>query len=127
MGPAVTAAPQPDPAALPWPQGWPDDDIVVLRSRTLRPGTDHAALSRFADPVWRIAAAHPDAHYVVNAIRWQHFPERLVLPLKTFALAALDHCFPLDLAVGRTGEFAGHGGPAGLGAADRGSHRPRHP
>ena len=46
------------------------------------------------------------AQHVVNAIRWQPFPAAFLLPLKTFALAALDHQFPLDLAVGRSEVFA---------------------
>jgi hypothetical protein len=104
MGLEMTSAVQSASVAAAWWQGWPDDDVAVLRSRTLRPGTSPAGLSRFADPVWKIGRAHPDAHYVVNAIRWERFPQRFVLPFKAFALAALDHCFPLDLAVGRVGE-----------------------
>src|SRR5487761_806649 len=103
MGPAVISAVQSASASSP---SWPDGDVVVLRSRPLRSGTDLAALSRFADPAWKLTPAHPDAHYVVNAIRWQACPGAFLLPLKTFALAALDHQFPLDLAVGRSENFA---------------------
>jgi integrase len=85
---------------------WPDGDVVVLQNRPLRSGTDLAALSRFADQAWKLTPAHPDAHYVVNAIRWRSCPGAFLLPLKTFALAALDHKFPLDLAVGRSEDFA---------------------
>lgn len=85
---------------------WPAADVLILRSRALRLGTAPDQLSRFGSDLWRLAPAHPDAHYVVNSIRWRQFPEKFVLPLKTFALATLDHPFPLDLAVGRPEDLA---------------------
>lgn len=70
------------------------DDPVVLRSRTLRPGTDTTTLSRFSDDVWQLTPAHPDAHVPVPALRWVRFPPELVHLFKTFVLAALDHPYP---------------------------------
>ena len=84
---------------------WPAADVSILRSRPIRRGTDIRRLSRFGAETWWLAPAHPDAHHVVNSIRWRRFPPRFVLAFKTFALAALDHPFPLELAVGRTDEL----------------------
>jgi integrase len=72
----------------------PHDEPIVLRNRTLRPGTDPAALSRFSDHVWQLTPAHPDAHVTVPALRWTRFPHELVDLFKTFVLAALDHPYP---------------------------------
>ena len=84
---------------------WPDPDTPILRSRPVRPGTEPGRTSRFADERWRLQPAHPDAHHVVNDIRWRRFPAQLVPALKAFTLAALDHPFPPELAAGRTGEL----------------------
>jgi integrase len=80
---------------------WPDDDTVILANRVVRPGTPQSRLSRFGDAVWILQPAHPDAHHVVNSLRWVRFPEQLVLVFKTFALAALDHPYPPVLAIDR--------------------------
>ena len=32
--------------------GWPGDDILILRGRIVRPGTPTGRLSRFSDDVW---------------------------------------------------------------------------
>ncbi|WP_055469080.1 hypothetical protein [Streptomyces ardesiacus] len=73
---------------------WPADDIVVLRNRPLRAGTDRAALSRFGDPVWHIKPAHPDAHLNITPLTWDYYPTIFERPFKTFFLAALDHPYP---------------------------------
>ena len=73
----------------------------MLRSRPLRQGVDIGRLSQFSDQIWQLTPAHPDAHNVVNAIRWDYYPASLVPQFKAFTLAALDHPFPAELAVGR--------------------------
>lgn len=84
---------------------WPAPEVVVLRNRPLRAGSDTTPPSRFSDEIWRLTPAHPDAHNVVNGIRWNQFPPLLVPQFKAFVLAALDHPFPLELAVGRADEL----------------------
>lgn len=80
---------------LPEPEGpWPAPDVLVLRSRTVRPGTPDSRMSRFGDPVWVLQPAHPDAHRGVGASHWEKFPPGLVLPFKTICLALLDHPVP---------------------------------
>jgi len=87
---------------------WPADDIIVLRNRPLRAGTDEAVLSRFGDAVWHTVPAHPDAHHHVSPLIWSHYPPIFRLPFKTFFLAALDHPYPgSPVTVQRGGERAG--------------------
>lgn len=93
----------PQPAAEP---GWPPADTPVLASRPLRPGADRNAV-RFGDEVWPLTAAHADAHTATRNIIWSWFPDPFVLPLKTFALAALTHPFAEDPSVFATSP-AGH-------------------
>lgn len=80
---------------------WPAGDTVILRNRAVRSGTPGARLSRFADPVWILQPAHPDAHHSVNSLHWSRFPEHMVLAFKTFTLAVLDHPYPPVLAIER--------------------------
>ncbi|WP_326642294.1 hypothetical protein OG884_04105 [Streptosporangium sp. NBC_01755] len=80
---------------------WPDDDVVILRNRVVRPGTPQERLSRFDDAVWVLHPAHPDAHHGVNSLHWERFPPHLVLVFKTFTLAVLDHPYPPVLAIER--------------------------
>ena len=87
-----------DPAGFPQ---WQADDAVILRSRVIRPGTPQARLSAFADAVWILQPAHPDAHHGVNNLHWAKFPGALAATFKTFALAALDHPWPPVLALER--------------------------
>lgn len=94
------------PADLP---GWPAADTVILRGRHLRPGTDHAALSRFDDDVWHLQPAHPDAHLTVGSLRWHRYPAALVSTFKAFFLAALDQPYPAGPTAQRPGERAGVG------------------
>ncbi|WP_051845836.1 hypothetical protein [Streptomyces sp. NRRL F-5053] len=87
---------------------WPADDIVILRRRPLRAGTDRATLSRFGDMIWHIKPAHPDAHLNITPLTWSHYPPLFHLPFKTFFLAALDHPYPgSPITVQRGGERAG--------------------
>ena len=83
---------------------WPAPDTPVLRARPLRPGCDLDGLPRFVDVVWRLAAAHPDVHAVAATLCWEGFPEPLTDAFKAFALAALDHPWPVDPTVGRRGD-----------------------
>ena len=80
---------------------WPAGDTVILRNRVIRPGTPAGRLSRFADPVWILQPAHPDAHHSVNSLHWSRFPGHLVPAFKTFTLAVLDHPYPPALAIER--------------------------
>jgi hypothetical protein len=91
-------APRPDHDA------WPAPDTPVLRARPLRPGTDPAGLPRFADATWHLQSAHPDVHAVAATLCWDRFPHPLAAAFKAFALAALDHPYPVDPAVARRGE-----------------------
>ena len=88
----MTAALEARAAAEP---DWPRPDTPILRRRTVREGSGTNG-GLFGDPVWRLTPAHPDAHTAPMHIRWKHFPPRLVLAFKTFALAALDHPYPHD-------------------------------
>jgi len=89
---------------LPDSVAWPAPDTAVLRARPLRTGADPAGLPRFADATWHLQAAHPDVHAVAATLRWDRFPEPLTAAFKAFALAALDHPYPVDPTVGRRGE-----------------------
>ncbi|MGH3533185.1 MAG: hypothetical protein ACRDR6_16790 [Pseudonocardiaceae bacterium] len=80
---------------------WPAGDTVILRNRAVRPGAPQARLSVFADAVWILQPAHPDAHHSVNSLHWDRFPEPLVTTFKTFTLAVLDHPYPPVLAIER--------------------------
>jgi integrase len=80
--------------------GWPRPDTPVLRRRPVRAGSSTDG-GLFGDPVWRLTPAHPDAHTAPMHIRWKHYPPRLVLAFKTFALATLDHPYPHDPALPR--------------------------
>ena len=80
--------------------GWPAPDTLILRNRAVRAGSGTDG-GLFGDPVWRLTPAHPDAHTAPQHIRWKHFPPRLVLAFKTFALAALDHPYPHDPSLAR--------------------------
>jgi integrase len=77
---------------------------MVLRARPLRAGTDRDSLPRFGDATWRLQAAHPDLHAVSATLCWGRFPEPLTFAFKAFALAALDHPYPVDPAVARLGD-----------------------
>jgi integrase len=93
------------PLALPPSSGdeaWPDDDVLVLRNRPIRDGA--TALSRFGDDVWRVQAAHPDAHLGIRPLSWRQFPAPLRRAFKTFFLAALDHPYPRGPGFQRAGE-----------------------
>ena len=83
---------------------WPAPDTPVLRARALRPGCDPDGLPRFADATWRLHAAHPDVHAVAATLCWDRFPEPLTDAFKAFALATLDHPYPVDPTVGRHGD-----------------------
>ncbi|MEU2248524.1 integrase [Streptomyces sp. NPDC019224] len=83
---------------------WPPDDTVILRGRPVRAGTPADRLSRFGDAVWHLRPGHPDAHQVVNGIHWSRWPAPLVLPFKTFALAALDHPLPATTTMSSDGD-----------------------
>jgi hypothetical protein len=84
---------------------WPLPDAMVLRARPLRPGTEPDRLPLFGDPIWRLQAAHPDVHNATAmALCWGPFPQPLRMAFKTFALAALDHPYPVDPAIVRRGE-----------------------
>jgi hypothetical protein len=99
MGPAITAAAA--RAAVPSAGGdpWPPGDILILRRRPVRAGTPAGRMSRFADPVWVLQPAHPDAHHTVNSLHWRKWPHELVREFKAVALAALDHPYPAAEAV----------------------------
>jgi integrase len=56
--------------------GWPPLDTPILRHRTVRAGSSTDG-GLFGDPVWRLTAAHPDAHTAPMHIRWKHFPPRM--------------------------------------------------
>lgn len=73
---------------------WPEPETLVLAGRALRPGADTAPV-RFADPVWPLESAHPDAHIRGATIRWSRFPSELVAEFKAFAFAALHHPYPV--------------------------------
>jgi integrase len=93
--------------AATWPDdeiSWPSPHTPVLGRRQLRHGADPAVLSTFGDGTWRLNAAHPDASAVSLNIQWQRIPAGLVLTFKAFALAALDHPFPVDPSVRRDAE-----------------------
>lgn len=78
------------------PSLWPAPDAMVLRARPLRAGTDRDRLPRFGDATWHLHAAHPDVHAVAATLCFDPFPEPLALAFKTFALASLDHPYPVD-------------------------------
>ncbi|WP_200306150.1 integrase [Streptomyces adelaidensis] len=84
---------------------WPPDDTVILRGRPVRAGTPADRLSRFGDAVWHLRPGHPDAHQVVNSVHWSRWPAPLVLPFKTFALAALEHPLPVTTTMGSDGDL----------------------
>ncbi|MDA8358099.1 MAG: hypothetical protein M0Z95_17810 [Actinomycetota bacterium] len=75
---------------------WPAPDTMVLRARPLRAGTGPDSLPCFGDATWHLQAAHPDVHAVAATLCWDPFPEPLTLAFKAFALAALDHPYPVD-------------------------------
>jgi integrase len=75
---------------------WPAPDTMVLSTRPLRAGTDPESLPRFGDATWRLQVAHPDVHAVAATLCWDPFPEPLTLAFKAFALAALEHPYPVD-------------------------------
>jgi integrase len=83
---------------------WPAPDTMVLRGRPLRAGTDPDSLPCFGDATWHLQAAHPDVHAVAATLCWDRFPEPLILAFKAFALAALDHPYPVDPTVARGGD-----------------------
>src|SRR6202011_3669177 len=101
MGPQVSVT---GPAVQAESSPWPAEDTMVLRARPLRAGTDRQSLPRFCDSTWRLQAAHPDLHAVSATLCWRRFPEPLTLAFKAFALAALDHPYPVDPAVARLGD-----------------------
>jgi hypothetical protein len=88
--------------------GRPEPGTIVLRGRTLRPGCDPARLSRFADDVWDLRAAHPDVHLTGMSLIWAAFPRPLAEAFKMFALAVLDS--PRPPGPFRTGNA--HGRPS---------------
>jgi integrase len=79
--------PEPEP-------GRPEPGTIVLRGRTLRPGCGPVRLSRFADDVWDLRAAHPDVHLTGMSLIWAAFPRPLAEAFKMFALAVLDNPRP---------------------------------
>lgn len=88
------------PHALPGPGrapdvSWPDDNVLILRSRPVRVGTSRDHMSRFGDDVWHIRPAHPDAHITTSPIQWQRFPVPLRRAFKAFFFAALDQPYPV--------------------------------
>ncbi|WP_229348067.1 integrase [Streptomyces sp. UNOB3_S3] len=85
---------------------WPAPDTIVLRGRPLRPGVARAELSRFAEDLWVLDHAETDAHWVGRCLHWEKFPRRFTNPIKTFALAVLDHPRPAVLTLGPPGESA---------------------
>ncbi|MFH8583259.1 integrase [Streptomyces celluloflavus] len=89
-----------------WPSSspWPPPDRLVLAGRTIRPGTPNGKLSRFGESVWHLSPGHPDAHQAINGIHWGRWPAPLVLPFKTFGLAALDEPRPVTVEMGSLGE-----------------------
>ena len=78
---------------------------LILRQRTVRPGTLPGKLSRFDDAVWHLAPAHPDAHAKINAIRWDHWPAELVDVFKPVTLAFLEHPTPRSVTVTSDGDL----------------------
>jgi integrase len=81
---------------------WPADTLI-LRNRVLRPGTSPSKLSRYGDPVWHLAPAHPDADKTVNAVHWRRWPADLVPGFKTVALVLLDQPRPATSTVSSEG------------------------
>lgn len=82
--------------------GWPADDLLVLRSR-LAPDTSTEPLARFGDDQWDLSAARPDVHRARSLIHWERFPEQFTRPAKMIALAMLDHPCPADMFAGAAG------------------------
>jgi integrase len=82
--------------------GWPADDLLVLRSR-LSPGTSTGPHSRFGDDQWDLSAARPDVHRTRSLIHWESFPAQFTMPAKMIVLAMLDHPCPADMFAGAAG------------------------
>jgi integrase len=91
MGLAMTTTARMKAASI-----WPEADTMVLSARPLRAGTNPDSLPCFGDAIWYLQAAHPDVHAVAATLCWDAFPEPLALAFKAFALAALEHPYPVD-------------------------------
>ncbi|KXP06837.1 hypothetical protein [Tsukamurella pseudospumae] len=97
MGPAITNATSAHDGDL--------AAVIVLHKHVLRPGTPPGKLSRFGDPIWHIAPAHPDAHAKINSIYWDRWPNELVPVFKEIALAFLTRPVPRTITVSSDGEL----------------------
>lgn len=82
---------------------WPDPATVVLRGQDLHPLTDHSGLSRFGDDVWDTGPAGVRNQQIAPGAHFTSLPERFRRPVKTFALAVLDHDLPPALIIGSAG------------------------
>jgi len=82
--------------------GWPADDLLVLRSRPAV-DTGPGPQSRFGDDQWDLSAARPDVHRTRSLIHWESFPAQFARPAKRIALAMLDHPCPADMFAGAAG------------------------
>ncbi|WP_424921737.1 site-specific integrase [Streptomyces sp. wa1] len=69
-------------------------DREVLHTRSLRYGTDRAALSRVRDRAWSLAEAQPDQHTQTIMLHWATYPGLLEYDFKVFVLATLDSPYP---------------------------------
>ncbi|WP_405386235.1 site-specific integrase [Streptomyces sp. NBC_01102] len=77
-------------------------DREVLHTRSVRHGTDRAALSRVGDRVWSLAEAQPDQHTQSITLHWSTYPSLLEYDFRVFILATLDSPYPPAL-----GRFTG--------------------
>ncbi|MFI7235654.1 site-specific integrase [Streptomyces cyaneofuscatus] len=69
-------------------------DREVLHTRSLRYGTDRAALSRVRDRAWSLAEAQPDQHTQTIMLHWATCPGLLQYDFQVFVLATLDSPYP---------------------------------
>ncbi len=73
---------------------WPQPDTLVLLNRDLRPDSDPARLSRFADERWDLNPAIFEDHYRSTSLNFALIPQPLRLAAKHYLWQLLNHTKP---------------------------------
>ncbi|MFI1707793.1 hypothetical protein [Streptomyces griseoruber] len=73
---------------------WPGPDTVVLLHRPLRPGTDPASLSRFAEDRWSVDAAVFEEHARAKSLNFAAIPRSLRQDAKYYIWQLINHSSP---------------------------------
>ncbi|MFD4248014.1 hypothetical protein ACFWP3_41545 [Streptomyces sp. NPDC058525] len=87
--------------AVPEGTRWPEADTLVLLSRDLRPDTDHARLSRFADDRWDLNPAIFEDHKRSTSLNFELMPGPLRQAAKHYIWQLINHDRPKSVR-GRT-------------------------